>query len=537
MKCRSVPYEKLPYSKLLIDYVRQEKNLSPFYSGHSFSEDSVRQKAADFRFTGDRNRSYEALEQFNIKLDAPAETRRRLKQLKDPNSLALVTGQQVTLYGGPLYTVYKTVTTLNYASRWEKLLGRPVIPVFWMADEDHDLEEVCQVGIFSDDNYLKLSCQELKANGPTGRVVLADRFKNFSDHLLSQLPESDFTSELRERIDKHYREGRTLREAFGRWMLDLFGSSGLIMAGSDDPAIKRLSSDLLALAANRSDELHKSLEEQSSRLEKSGFTRQAMVQRSNLFYLDKEGKRVKISMDGDAWSAGNGQNWDWNELIDEINSYPERFSPNVFLRPMLQDRLLPTIGYVAGPGELAYYGQMRSAYNAMAMEMPLLLPRFSITLMEPAIQRISEKLPFRFEEYAGRTEDLESQFVDRKEEEDIDAIIQSWKERTENLTDQFSPRVAEIDPTLRASADKINAVVSGELDKLRSKIYRSIKKREQIQIRRIHRVKRHLFPDSGLQERQISMIHYMNKYGLDVWDRLQELLQDQQPDAHKVVEL
>lgn len=537
MECTSYPFKKLPFSELFCNYIEQSDALVSFYEAHPFDEKQIVQRAENFRFPGDRERSADALAAFNRLFDAPAKTFAGIEKLRDPDALAVVTGQQLSLYGGPLFTVYKTVTAILYARRWEKLLKRPVVPVFWLADEDHDYEEAGEVGLLQDDVYRKLHLKNGSGSLPVGREPLGREFAGFENELFDILPESDFTGKLIRELQEFYREGVTFREAFAGWMLHLFADHGIVLAGSDDPAIKKLTVEPMLRAAGDHGELFDRLDRQSSSLEGVGYTRQAMVQESNLFYLDPGMGRQKLEREGSRWVSGNGHSWNGRELLDDIRKNPQNFSPNVFLRPIMQDRLLPTLAYVSGPGELAYFGQMKSAYEWMGQQMPMLLPRFSITLKEPAIDRIMDELPLELHEYGGRIEDIESLYVERTDSFDVEGLFSEWQQSVRKVTERQKKQISRIDPTLEAAADKAGTVFNNELDKLKKKTYRSIKKQDSIQLNRIRRIKENLFPGGSLQERQIALIFYMNKYGCDLWDRLIESLEDEVPDSHKIIQL
>jgi bacillithiol synthase len=537
VKCTSYPFEKLPFSELFCDYINQTDRLGPFYQGHPFDEQQILKNAESFEFTGNRDLSADALIAFNQKFDAPDITIKQIEKFRDPESLAVVTGQQITLYGGPLFTVYKTLTAIVYAKKWQNLLNRPVIPVFWMADEDHDYEEAGEIGLLNDDSWINLTLENGKTGQPVGRELLGASYTSFENEFLDLLPESDFTDELLAELRKYYKEGHTFRDAFGRWFLHLFAKHGVILAGSDDPGIKKLTFEPMLRAAESYAELFKQLDNQSNDLESNGYKRQALVQDSNLFYIDPDLGRLKIEQKNRTWISSNGQSWSNEELLGEIRQHPENFSPNVFLRPLMQDRLVPAIAYVSGPGELAYYGQMKKTYEWMQQPMPILIPRFSVTLLEPAIDRIMKEVPLELHEYSDRIEDLESRYLERTDKFDVEGIFKNWHNQVRDITNISKDKIKEIDPTLEASADKAGTVFENELDELKKKVYRSIKKQESIQINRIHRIKENLFPGGSLQERQVSLIFYMNKYGPDLWDRLLEILEEELPESHKIVRI
>jgi bacillithiol synthase len=537
VECISYPFDKLPFSELFVNYIENSDSLSSFYQSHPFDDDKVREFADAFAFPGNRIQSVKALHDFNSLFDAPDITHEQIAKLKKPESLSVVTGQQLTLYGGPLFTIYKTITAVIYAKKWEKLLNRPVITVFWLADEDHDYEEAGEMGLFRDEKWHELSLSNGSTGLPVGREKLGSQFRAFESRLFELLPESDFTSDLKSTLKKYYREGKTFRDAFGRWFLHLFAKHGVVLAGSDDPAIKKLIIEPMLYASQHSGSLYDCLEDQSNKLEANGYSRQAFVQDSNLFYIDPEKGRVKLEHEGESWKTGNGQIWSNSEIVDKIRKNPGNFSPNVFLRPLMQDRLVPTLAYVTGPGELAYYGQMKSAYEMMEQKMPLLIPRFSITLKEPAIDRIMKELPIDMHEYAERIEDLESLYIERTDKYDVEEIFSEWQKSVRETSDIRKKQISKIDPTLEAAADKAGTLFNNELDELKKKVYRSIKKKNSIQLNRIHRIRENLFPGNELQERQIAFIYYMNKYGLDLWDRLLVSIENEVPDTHKIVQL
>jgi uncharacterized protein YllA (UPF0747 family) len=203
----------------------------------------------------------------------------------------------------------------------------------------------------------------------------------------------------------------------------------------------------------------------------------------------------------------------------------------------LQDQILPTLGYAAGPGELAYYGQMKAFYRCFDRQMPVIFPRLSATFIEPAIGRILQDLPFEIQEYHRRNEDLESEFVERAGETDIEAIFDSWKDEEEAIAAPHVEEIASLDETLKGAAENARATYFNELNKLKGKVYRAVKERKAVQLNRIHRIQRNLFPGGELQERTLSGIYYMNKYGLDIWDRLLNELEEPVFDERRLIYL
>lgn len=420
----------------------------------------------------------------------------------------------------------------------EEKYDRPVVPVFWLADEDHDYEEVRKVSVLGEREVEEFGLSARDDSLPAvAEMQIPGELGRLRNNLKKALYDTDFSDDLWDLLDEAFREGNSFVEAFGQWISSLFSKYGLVLAGSNHPRVKQATGKVLADSIEKADEIRKQLEQQSSRLS-GDFHQQVTLYDSNLFYMDGEGGRTKISRNGDEWETDSGLEWDTDKLVEEITHSPQQFSPNVFLRPILQDALLPTLGYVAGPGETAYYGQMREMYSCFNLRMPVIFPRLSGTFVEPAIDRIMNELPFAFHEFGNRIEDLESAYVDRTEQRDIEAIFEEWKEKVEQLAIPKTEEIAGIDPTLEGASAKATSAYFNELDSLKGKVYRAVKRQDDIQLKRIRRIKANLFPADELQERVVAGIYYMNKYGIDIWDELLDALdKKEQFSNHKLIYL
>jgi bacillithiol biosynthesis cysteine-adding enzyme BshC len=528
-------FETLPFSKLFKSYVHEYSSLKEYFSTNPFDESEIRNKAASLNKTGKHSEYISALEKFHTQLGIDQAD--QLEKLAKDDSLIIVTGQQLGIYGGPLFTIYKTISAILLAKEWEEKLSRPVVPVFWLADEDHDFEEIAWFGIPGNDEFSKLVYQDESKDKIVADVTIKESISDFKAALKNEMFDTDFSDDLWDLFDKCFKEGVTFRKAFAQLVDALFCKHGLLIAGSNFPDIKRLISDTFKESVTRSEEIIDSLQSQSDSLQKN-FHQQVMLGDSNLFYIDDDQKRIKIEKKGDAWTASELE-WSESELVDLIESNPEKFSPNVFLRPVIQDKLLPTLGYVAGPGEVAYYGQMKAMYPIFDLEMPIIFPRFSATLIESGIDRILDKIPFEFHRYGERIEDLEKEYAKRSESTDVEALFKEWKENIKSSSESPTNVIADIDGSLEGLVGKTVSGFGTELDKLKGRVYRSIKQQEQTQLQRIRKIKAQLYPDNGLQERMVSFMYFMNKYGIDIWDELIAELQDEslQLDRHHLIRL
>jgi len=540
LQITNYPFRKLPFSKLFQTYISDFEQLSDYFSTNPFDTQELRQKINGYEFPGDREQTVRILQQFNDRFDVDAAAQENIKRLKKSDALVIVTGQQLGVYGGPLYTVLKTISTIHLARKMERTFDRPVIPVFWLADEDHDYEEIRHVQLLDndEDEVVEFSLPPKNDHLPTvAEMQIPDELSKVRDQIKEAIYDTDFSDDLWALLDRAFAPGKNFLQAFGTFISSLFSKHGLVLAGSNTRQVKTMTGDIFKQSITRAGEIRDCLEQQSRQVA-DNYHQQVTLYDSNLFYLDKESGRTKISRNGDGWKTEAGQEWSTDELVTSIEEEPLRFSPNVFLRPLVQDMLLPTLGYVAGPGETAYYAQMKTMYECFDLEMPVIFPRLSATMIEPAIDRIFNELPFEFYEYGNRIEDLESEFVDRTDQHDIEATFSDWKQKVQELADPKTEVISEIDPTLEGAAGKATAAYFGELDKLKGKVYRAVKQQEQTQLNRIRRIKANLFPGDGLQERVIAGIFFMNKYGVDLWDKvLKSLDEDENFDSHKLIYL
>lgn len=539
MDCTQYSFNSLPFTSLFKNYIQQQDDILQFFSCNPLSDHDLDNKINSFEFKGDRSLTVKLLSEYNQQFDAPPQTLNNIEKLADNNTLAVVTGQQLTLYGGPLFTIYKILRTITLSSEWERKYNRKIIPVFWLADEDHDVEEISKIGIPQTDEL-----EELLFNTSSDKslmaadIILNSSFDEFRSQVKNALSETDFTPDLWKILNKCYAEGVRVDRAFGKFILHLFGKYGLVLAGSRDVNIKRHLKTPLMHSVKEREQIEKSLRNTTKKLEENGYHGQVYIQKSNLFYINPAGERIRIEYEDKRWKTDDGKkSWDNTQLLEEIEQNTEKFSPNVFLRPLLQDCLLPTLSYVAGPGEIAYYAQMKNLYTIFGLEMPVISPRFSATIIESGIDRIMDKLPFSIEEYNNRIEDLESEYIKSTEQFDLEKLFNEWKEEIETITNKHQQEISRIDSTLEGSVGKAESVFFTELDKLKGKSYRSLKEQEKIQLNRIHKIKNSLFPNGNLQEREISLIYIMNKYGLDIWDQMLVKMQDEKADTHKILHL
>ncbi|MFU8859991.1 MAG: bacillithiol biosynthesis cysteine-adding enzyme BshC [Cyclonatronaceae bacterium] len=530
MKLEGTDPEKLPFSTLFKHYLSGNKQVLDFFEYSPFSESDITSCAESVPEPENRAALVSALSRFNSGFELHENAQRNLERLGKSGSLTVVTGQQLSLYGGPLYTIFKTLTAIHLSRHYESLLGRPVIPVFWLADEDHDYEEAATIAIPDRQGiYTTMLKSDHGQASSVGRLPLGEDIHRIRNEVRGILQETDFSTDLWNLVDTCYKPDYTFRKAKALYLGKLFSKHGLIFCGSDDQEIKKRMTGPLSRALRDAGALQQALEETSSKIEKV-YHRQAGVLDNTLFIHSDKGVRERLYRSNDEWKTESGQKFNSDELQEMVSVNPGMFSPNVFLRPVLQDHLLPNIGYVAGPAEIAYYGQMKSFYRVFNRKMPLIIPRLSATIIEPAVGRIMNDIPFEPHHYQERIEDLEKEWLRLSEAPDVDAIFNKFYDKVDVMNSHIEEEIGKIEPTLTNTASKNAAEYKKSLDKLKQKLNRALKSKQETQLKRISRIKGELFPGGSLQERQIAHIYFMNKYGIHIWD---DLFKELTPDIYR----
>jgi len=314
-------FEKLPFSKLFKSYTQEFSALKDFYSVNPFNESEIKTKASLVKKKETHSLYISALKELHTQLDIKQSA--QLEKLAKKDSLAIVTGQQLGVYGGPLFTIYKTISAILLAKEWEKKLSKPVVPVFWLADEDHDFEEVTGFGIPGNDEFSKIDYNETSEGEIVSDISITSSIQELKEAIKEEMFDTDFSAELWTMFDSWYKEGVSFRKAFAQMMDELFGKYGLVIVGSNTKENKELVSDTFALSIKEASGISNSLQLQSDKI-KNEFQQQVTLGDSNLFYVDDKNRRIKIERDNNNWIAGTTK-WSEAELLDQIKSNPERF--------------------------------------------------------------------------------------------------------------------------------------------------------------------------------------------------------------------
>jgi bacillithiol biosynthesis cysteine-adding enzyme BshC len=449
---------------------------------------------------------------------APPIARQRIDELCTPRGLAVLTGQQTGLFGGPLFTLYKALTVVALAAELERALDRPVVPLFWMASEDHDVAEADHVQMLDRSGTLVQIRHTAWGKPPGGfmpaNLRLGPAIHDTLTRVGELLPATEFTDALRDALAQAYTPERTLAEAFACWMTALLGETGLVLVDAADPGMKRLAAGIFRREVEEAPGTSVAIVEVSRALRAQGYPTQieARPDGVNCFLL-AEGRRALVRDPTGFRLRDTGETIAPASLLRMVQDSPERFSPNVALRPVVQDMLFPTLAYVAGPGELAYFAQLRPVYAAFGVPMPAIVPRASLSLLDPRVAQLLDRFRLPLQDLAAEPEQLASRLLRAHLPPDLEATLAAARQGVDEIFRRLGEAVAAVDPTLQATAGQTGGHIKGHLDQLAKKAVQALKRREADTRQQLQRLRDALMPGGKLQERVYPVLPFLAKYG------------------------
>jgi len=523
---------------LYLAYLSDYPKLASFYAGDPRSPEAVKIVAGRVEKRAyPRAEVASALRAQHARWGGGPEGLTNIQALEE-GAFVVFTGQQAGLFGGPLYTLYKAIAGLKLADKLTHELGRKVVGLFWMAADDHDFAEINHTLLADKSNQLARIAYSPKRppeRQPESRMFLEEEIAQAHQAIAETLPPTEFREAVLARLAECYSLGRTFPEAFARWMMLLLGEKGLVVVDPSDPALKRAGKNVLRWEIETGSESSKRIRQASEKLKEAGFHVQVELREggTNLFYYD--GERHSIKKAGKGFEV-HGRTFSRQEMLERVDQEPERFSPNVALRPIYQDTLFPHIAYIGGPAEVAYYGEYKGSYEATDLPMPVVFPRTTVSLIEPKIKVVFEKYNIGPKGIFSGVNPLITRLVEGKQDPPADRELEALDNKLNESLERWGQAAEQWDKSLLQAVSTARGGIKHQLKGLSRKLTQAYKRKNEELVAQVRKAGLHLLPEGTLQERAFPTVPYLVKYGFQFVDDLYESL-DIERFEHQVMDI
>lgn len=523
----SIPFEDFPssfnsISNLYRTYIGNFDHVENFYNvpfKNISSQTGLLESIA--RRHVDRSQIGAILEEQQIRFGTGKNSESHALLLQQDNTFAVVTGQQVGILGGPLYTIYKVISCIKLA---EKLNNEHpsynFVPVFYLESEDHDYDEVSNVSVIDVKNNLQ-SFQYLpggkpfeKNPGSVGSIVFDNEIGPYLDKIEQHLQPSDFRPGIMEQLRQTYRPGVDFATAFASYITDIIPNSGLVILDPRDRGLKHLVKPVLQKELQTHPKTSEIVIRRSAALEEA-YHAQAKPRAINLFLQHRGGRYLIEPRDTGYGLKGARQRFSEEELLDLTENSPELFSPNVLLRPIVQDYLLPTFVYVGGPSEIAYFAQLKDVYQHFDVTMPVIYPRASATIIEEKVQRTIEKFDITPFDFFIDLELLQKNISAKLSDVKLEDVFEKANTNITESLKELRYALQTVDPTLTGSYDNARKKIDYQINRLKEKAYDAQRKNFSTTMRQLEKAALHIAPNGMFQERTYPLFQYCNKYSME----------------------
>lgn len=545
LRAESIPFAEIPgQSKLFTAYQNDPGALRRYYPNAVRSHTEVAERIPDVlaNYKADRNVLCDALRETNVKFGASPETLESIELLRDPDTVAIVSGQQAGLFTGPLYTIYKALSAVQMAECLRRR-GFKAVPVFWVATEDHDFEEVSNTFIVGKKgNVVELRNEPKRCfdNWPVGYVKLDDSIAETIEELFYNITPTEFTDELRSLIDHGWRSGEYYGDAFGRMLTKLLGKYGLIVLCPLNPALKQLAAPVYVQAIERSAEIVEALQKRSEQLVNDGFPAQVHIGDDYfpLFWQARDDTRnsLKKSKDGTFKTKDGTREFTLHELAEIAAHEPARFSPSVVLRSVVQDYILPTVCYFGGGAEISYFAQSGEVYRILGRPVTTILHRQSFSFVETKHAKTLARYDLGFDDLFKGVDELLPRIVEQHLDRETGRLFADVEERVNAELHRLDASLSQIDPTLSESLAKRRRKIIYHIASLRNKFHHVQVRKDEMIDRQITSMFESVVPKGHLQERSLNIAYFINRYGVKFVDWVYRAI-DLEDRGHRVIYL
>lgn len=516
MTVKNTQFSDFPmFSKMDKAYIYNDAALKPFFK-YDVNIDAFEKIILDKKLDKtDRKTLVEVLESQYAHFQHFDAVSTNISSLKNENTYTVTTAHQPSVFTGPLYFIYKIFSTIRLAENLSAhYLEFNFVPVFVIGGEDHDFEEVSLIQLFGK----KMTWQIPENQRGSVGAMQTDSLKEMLEAVKAVMGSSENAKGLFSIFEKNYTENKIYHTATQSLLNDLFGKYGLVVMQMNEPQFKHLFKDVMKREVIEQPS-KKFVTEAQEKLESVGFKAQAFAREINLFYM-RENFRERIVESNGSYAALN-TDYVWHtqsELITEIDTHPENFSPNVVLRPLYQERILPNLAYIGGGGEIAYWLERKKQFEYFGINFPMLIRRNSVMIVENSVKDKLAKLNFPLMKLTQPTESLVKQFINDNASETLN--LESAKEALADIFDDILNKAISIDATLEKTvlAEKTRQLQS--LESIETRIIKAEKQKHETSLNQLKALQQKLFPNGGLQERTDNFIPYYIKFGNELFDVL-----------------
>ena len=519
-----IDIRRLPWiRRVAADYVFDYAGVADFFAGNPDDPAAWRDAIARTHRHARQHQAVADLVQAQQRSrGAPTAAMDAAARLGNPHTVAVVTGQQAGLFGGPLFTLLKALTAIRLADQVHAEHGVPTVAVFWIDAEDHDWDEVktCSVLDAAMKPLAIAAGDPPHAHAvPVARVRLDESVSAAISALEAAMPATEFTPDVLEDLRRAYAPGVGMADAFGRWLESVLGSRGLVVFDASDAAAKPLVSHIFAREIEQAGETARLASEAGAAFEARGYHAQATPQEGSLALFHMNAGRQPIRPHVGGFLVGE-RSESSAALLERVRSSPEEFSPSVLLRPIVQDTLFPTVCYVAGPNELGYLGQLRRVYDAFSTPMPLVQQRTTATILDSNAVRFLTRHDVALESLKAQDESVLNAVLEAQLPASVETSLGDVQRTIEQRMERLAKDVTEVDSTLEGAARSTASRMQDDLKKLHGKIIQAAKRKDETLRRQFQNARSQAFPGGEPQERTIGFVYFLNKYGPVLVDRL-----------------
>jgi bacillithiol biosynthesis cysteine-adding enzyme BshC len=545
LRAESIPFSEIPgQSRLFTTYQSDPLSLKKYYPSIVESHTQIASRIPEVleRHVADRSILCDALEEMNRKFDACEKTFENIALLRESDTVAVVTGQQAGLFTGPLYTIYKALSAIKMVECLRER-GFKVVPVFWVATEDHDFEEVSKAFVLDRSGELAELKNEPKRcyeNQPVGYVQLDETIEATVNQLFDDLSTTEFTIGLRTFIEESWKPETYFGDAFAKLMTRLFGKYGLIILCPLDKRLKELASPVYVDAIRKSSEIVDALRKRSDELVAGGFHAQVLISDDYfpLFWQASDNTRnaLKKSADGTFHTKDSSREFNLDELAEIAEKEPSRFSPSVVLRSVIQDYLLPSVCYFGGAAEVAYFAQSGEVYRILGRPQTPILHRQSFTIVEPKHAKTLKKYDLALKDLFAGMDELLPAIVEQYLNKDSAKTFAEVEEKINTELNRLDRDLSQIDVTLAENLATRRRKIIYHIGALRHKFHRVQVRKDETVRRQIETVFAALLPNKHLQERSLNVTYFLDRYGEYFVDWIYQAV-DLDDKGHRIVYL